>query len=170
MPPSSPAAAEVIPLSTPALEAPRSQRISLEAILSSKLHLSDPFMVASSHHTDNENSLSELGNFEPSAVTLKTISNRQGGAGAAEPRKREQVRLDYPGGNRLGRFTDGPKRTELWDAPTAFVYIQKAKHYLPAAALGISVAEGENYATISQSLDLSPASTISSTRRVVRNL
>jgi dihydroorotate dehydrogenase len=159
MPAISPVGAKIVSLPTAmAGGVPRSRSISLEAVLSSRLRLQDPLMVASSHHTDNENSLVELGNLAPSAVTLKTISNRQGGSGAGEPRKREQMRLDYPGGNRLGRFTDGPKKTELWDAPTALSYIQKAKHCLPTTAIGISIAEGENYVTISQSLDLSDIS------------
>jgi dihydroorotate dehydrogenase len=132
--------------------------ISLETLLAPGLKLPDPFMIGSSHHTDNENALASLSNYVPAAVTLKTISNRQGGSGVIESRKRERVQLAYPGGNRLGTFTDGPKKYELWDAPTALGYIQKARHYFPATKLGLSIAEGENYLTIAKSLDLSSIS------------
>jgi dihydroorotate dehydrogenase len=128
---------------------------SLDATILDKLHLADPFMIASSHHTDNEISFGNLVTVAPSALTLKTISNRSGGSGIKEDGlKRDRVVLRYPGGSRLGSFTDGPKKVELWDAPTCLKHIQIAQRLLPTSRLGISVAQGEDYQQIADSLDL----------------
>ena len=129
--------------------------ISLKTTICSDLVLDDPFMIASSHHSDSDKAFLNLVDYAPAAITLKTISNKAGGAGHDEKLSRSRVRLTYPGGNRLGIFTDGPKRLELWDAPTSLKFMQQVGKVLPSTKVGISVAEGEDYPRIAKSLDLS---------------
>lgn len=130
----------------------------LDCKITNTFSIHDPFMIASSHHTDNENSFDHLSEYAPSAVTLKTISNKHGGGGNKERERgikpRDKVILRYPGGNRMGSFTDGPKKLELWDTPTCLQYLQLAKRLLPNTKIGLSVAQGEEYEVIARSFDL----------------
>ncbi|MCC6545314.1 MAG: hypothetical protein IT392_12590 [Nitrospirae bacterium] len=129
----------------------------LSCTIADNLVLRDPFMIASSHYTESESSFEALAPFSPAALTLKTVSNKSGGAGKKEEGlTRDKVILCYPeDGNRLGSFSDGPKRFELWDTPSCFKNIQTARRLLPDTKLGLSVAEGESYDEIAKSFDLS---------------
>lgn len=129
--------------------------VDLTCAMGDRLRLDDPFMIASSHHTENETAFKSLMWYSPSALTLKTVSNKHGGAGSRESGlRRDRVQLRYPGGSRMGSFTDGPKKLELWDTPTCTQHLQMAKQLLPGAKVGLSVGEGENYTEIAESFDL----------------
>src|SRR5713101_5723904 len=63
------------------------------------LELNDPFMVASSHLTANENCFKQLAPYSPSALTLKTTSQRSGGGGDSTFGPRTKVNLQDSRGN-----------------------------------------------------------------------
>jgi dihydroorotate dehydrogenase len=118
------------------------------------LRLADPFMIASSHLTGNENCFKQLVPFAPSAVTLKTTSVRYGGDGTSTSGSRWKQQLKDSSGNSFATYTDGPKMLELLDIATTYILTQRARQHLPNTKLGLSVLFGEDYGTIISSLKL----------------
>ena len=121
-----------------------------------QLSLADPFMIASSHWTDSHKSFFAIARLDPSAVTLKTISLKDGG-GATSGRRR--VDLNYPlHGSRgtLGAFTDGPKKQELLNAVSHKILLNDAfKTFdLVKTKIGVSVRAGEDYKKVKASLEV----------------
>ena len=120
-----------------------------------RLELTDPFMIASSHWTDNESSFKHLARVEPSAATLKTVSSTKGGDGTSAFGSRERRNLFGTFGAQIGGYTDGPKTVELWNSATALFKSKQARKLLPQSTkLGLSVLYGENYAQLRRDLDL----------------
>jgi dihydroorotate dehydrogenase len=117
--------------------------------------LSDPFMIASSHWTANENAFRQLRSRSPAAVTLKTTSPSMGGDGALAFERRRKTPLEDSYGNQFALFTDGPKTLELLDIPSTYKLTETAKNTLPETAIGLSVLQGEDYQNIAASLQLS---------------
>jgi hypothetical protein len=114
----------------------------LSTRINSKLILSDPLMIASSHWTDNEKSFHKLASFKPSAITLKTISEQKGGAGidgasVSIVGHRTKVELRYPALGHLGYYVDGPPEVELWDLPSFISYAELACKILPTTKIGL---------------------------------
>lgn len=125
--------------------------------IGAQLILRDPFMIASSHWTDNERSFQNLAPFRPSAITLKTISDKKGGGGVDSATirafgARDKVELRYPTVGHIGYYVDGPPAVELWDLPTFMTYVDKAAEILPDTKIGMSVLQGEDYIGISSSV------------------
>lgn len=117
------------------------------------LELSDPFMIASSHWTSNETVFRRLAQVNPSALTLKTTSQKSGGSGEAFGNRRKFELVDTFG-NPFAIYTDGPKTLELWDIATTYVMSSAAKKILPETKLGLSVLQGEDYYQITRSLNM----------------
>ncbi len=112
----------------------------------SGLTLSDPFMIASSHWTSTERAFDQLSAIKPSAVTLKTTSEKKGGDGKESKAKgRYQAKIRTSGGFIAGAYTDGPKEIELWDFVTTYQMTRKAREFLPGTKLGLSILQGEAY-------------------------
>jgi len=110
-------------------------------------------MVASSHLTANENSFRRLSEVAPSAVTLKTTSQKYGGDGKGGGRRK--VDLDGPGGVLTGAYTDGPKPLELWNLEATIQGTQDARRHLGAdCAIGLSVLDKEDYVDLAKRLPL----------------
>lgn len=120
------------------------------------LKLSDPFMIASSHWTSNETYFRQLAKVEPSAVTLKTTSERIGGDGLERSgKKRNKQRIYDSFNNAFATFCDGPKPLEFWDIVTTYRMTSAAKTILPPECkVGLSVLQKEDYKSISQKLDM----------------
>lgn len=126
----------------------------LETTVLPGLTLADPFMIASSHWTESDNGFRQLARVRPAAITLKTVSKREGGAGEPGIRAREKHRIFNTFASVVGLYVDGPKTQELWDIPTAFKNSQLARKILPDTKLGLSVLFGEEYATLYDQLDI----------------
>lgn len=129
--------------------------MNLEIKVLENLVLRDPFWIASSHWTSEESVFKKLALVEPSAVTLKTTSQKKGGGGVDPAgRKRVKRNLEDSFGNSFGVYTDGPKKVELWDISTTFRKTQLARTLLPNSIIGLSVLQGEDYAHVADRLDL----------------
>ncbi|MHC4090936.1 MAG: beta/alpha barrel domain-containing protein [Planctomycetota bacterium] len=116
------------------------------------LTLRDPFMIASSHWTASKQSLSSLAPFRPSALTLKTTSQRHGGDGKSYIGDRVRAKLRDSRQSEFASFTDGPKTLELLDVPSTLLLTNDAKALLPSTAVGLSVLQGEDYSAIASDL------------------
>ncbi len=116
------------------------------------LIISDPFMVAASHWTSNENALRALSLYSPGAVTLKTTSAHQGGDGKRLLSDRDKRRLQDSFGNNFATYTDGPRTLELLDVPTTNRLVQDAQRLLPNTKIGLSILFGEDYAALARAL------------------
>ena len=126
----------------------------LRTVISPTFSLRDPFIIASSHWTANENAFKQFRTFEPSGVTLKTTSQAKGGDGSRSLEQRRKSALEDSYGNNFAFFTDGPKTLELIDIPATYHLTQIAKEVLPKTAIGLSVLQGEDYAEIASGLKL----------------
>src|ERR1041384_6357119 len=91
----------------------------LSTTIADGLILRDPFMIASSHWTSTEKAFRNLASVSPSAVTLKTTSEKKGGDGEAFD-KRDMRRLQNRYGDSFATYTNGPPTLELWDIVTTF--------------------------------------------------
>jgi dihydroorotate dehydrogenase len=127
--------------------------VDLSTTITDGLTLRDPFMIASSHWTANERVFRILATVSPSAVTLKTTSERKGGDGEAFA-KRDMRRLQNRFGDPFATYTDGPPTLELWDIATTYKMTSIARSILKDSILGLSVLQGEDYKAIRDSLDL----------------
>lgn len=117
------------------------------------LRLADPFMVASSHWTANENGFRRFASYAPSSVTLKTTS-RTGGNGKDGKRDMRPV-LDHSGES-FATYTDGPRTLELWDLATTSALVNRAREiFPPSTLLGLSVLQGakEDYQQLATAID-----------------
>jgi dihydroorotate dehydrogenase len=121
--------------------------------ITSGLTLRDPFMIASSHWTSTEQGFRALAAVRPSAVTLKTTSERKGGDGKSFAKRDKRHLQDYFR-SPFAIYTDGPPTLELWDTVTTYEMTEIARKILPDSLLGLSILQGEDYAAIRQSLDL----------------
>jgi hypothetical protein len=119
-----------------------------------KLLLRDPFMVASSHWSDNANSLKALRPVTPSAITLKSISDEGGTGSSAGIEKRTRFELRNANGHLVGYFTDGPKPFELWKLVALYEFSGRVGSDLPGTKIGLSVIEGQDYETVAKTLEL----------------
>lgn len=127
----------------------------LETTIIKGLSLRDPFIVASSHWTENESRFRALATVNPAAITLKTTSQIKGGSGAPLGPGREMRALENVFGNKFATYTDGPSDLELWDLTTTYQKTSMARHILPGdCIIGLSVLQNENYDNIKKVLGL----------------
>jgi dihydroorotate dehydrogenase len=108
-------------------------------------------MLASSHGTSSGNALRQLAAVSPSAVTLKTTSPSRGADGTGG---RDKVLLLDSYNHHFAGYTDGARTAELWDIATTYEMTRHAQQILPRAAIGLSVLQQEDYATIARQLSL----------------
>jgi dihydroorotate dehydrogenase len=127
----------------------------LQTSILGNLVLPDPFMIASSHWTSTDGAFRKLASVSPSAVTLKTTSERTGGDGRpSEGKERKKVRLQNPFGSTFAYYTDGPKQLEHWNLETTAKMTPVAKERLSGSVIGLSVLADEDYVLAGRSLDL----------------
>lgn len=125
----------------------------LKVCLRNELELADPFIIASSHLTASKDAFEKLSVVCPSAVTLKTISKKHGGAKYDDHKGKRILRpITNWNGNYIGLYTDGPKNTELFGLSIAHDMIKEAKRILPSSKIGISILQNEDYEDIKKSI------------------
>ncbi|MCB8978723.1 MAG: nitronate monooxygenase [Ardenticatenaceae bacterium] len=100
--------------------------------------LSSPLWVASSHFTGNQAAIRHWVTQSPSAITLKTTSEKLGGDGRSGHRTLQPIDSD-------SFYCDGPKSLELLNLEATKKLLAFAKNMLPNSKIGISILLGEDY-------------------------
>src|SRR3990172_12141561 len=127
----------------------------LETTIIKGLSLRDPFIIASSHWTENESRFRTLATVNPAAITLKTTSQIKGGSGTPLGPGREMRALKNVFGNKFATYTDGPSDLELWELATTYQKTRMARRILPSdCIIGLSLLQNEDYDGIKKVLGL----------------
>jgi len=111
--------------------------MSLKVKLFKDFELINPIWVASSHLTESPKVLQYWQKIAPSAVTLKTTSQK-GGTG-------EGSRVLQRIGREDSLYSNGEKRKELLDYDSSHKLLQIARKLLPHSKVGSSLLMGEDY-------------------------